>query len=241
MEELNDKYTNHIVYKTTNLISDRIYIGIHSQNGEEFDGYLGSGKWFRRSVKYHGGSNFKRETLYSYVTREEALEKESQIVNEEFLSRSDVYNLTLGGKDNVIINCLSKDSRDKRTETINRKYGGINNILNVPEVRLKVTNILIERYGENHMSRMHTTDALEKSRVVKYNKALIRYPYLISKCKLVSTDGVEVISGTLYDIAVHCYGTEYAITKHNTLYDKLKTGKKVTQGIRKGYKVIPQE
>jgi hypothetical protein len=37
---------NYIVYKTINLINNKIYIGVHKQSGLDFDGYLGSGNTF---------------------------------------------------------------------------------------------------------------------------------------------------------------------------------------------------
>ena len=36
--------------------------------------------------------------MYVFPTREEALEKERELVNEEFLQRDDVYNIKLGGE-----------------------------------------------------------------------------------------------------------------------------------------------
>lgn len=49
------------IYKTTCLINNKIYIGKHE--GREDDGYIGSGKLFKRAVKKYGKENFKREIL----------------------------------------------------------------------------------------------------------------------------------------------------------------------------------
>ena len=75
----------YMIYKTTNLLNNRYYIGFHkfSINKPE-DGYLGSGKLIRRAVEKYGKENFKREVLFVFDTKEEAEQKEAEIVNKEF-------------------------------------------------------------------------------------------------------------------------------------------------------------
>lgn len=51
------------IYKTTNLVNGKIYIGQHRCDTDEFDGYLGSGVSLLNAVKRYGRRNFKRETL----------------------------------------------------------------------------------------------------------------------------------------------------------------------------------
>ena len=64
----NKKY--HYLYKTTNLINNKYYYGIHSTNNLN-DGYLGSGKHLRYSIRKYSKENFKREILYYFDNREE--------------------------------------------------------------------------------------------------------------------------------------------------------------------------
>ena len=87
----------HIIYKTTNNVNNKIYIGYHNQSSETDDGYLGSGDSLILAIKKYGKENFTRETLFTYDSEEDALSKERELVNEQFISRKDVYNLTLGG------------------------------------------------------------------------------------------------------------------------------------------------
>ena len=84
------------VYKTTNTINDKIYIGVHSTNILN-DGYLGSGKLIHRAFEKYGIENFTREIIEFFGNVEDAYEKESEIVTKDFLNRIDVYNLTVGG------------------------------------------------------------------------------------------------------------------------------------------------
>ena len=86
----------HIIYKTTNLINNKIYIGLHSTDNLE-DGYLGSGLALKDAVKKYGRDKFLREVLFVFNSRSEARKMEAQIVDDEFISRKDTYNLTVGG------------------------------------------------------------------------------------------------------------------------------------------------
>jgi hypothetical protein len=82
----------HIVYLTTNLINNKIYVGKHSTYNLD-DGYLGSGKSLKYSIKKHGEVNFKRQILHFCLTEDHAYELESQIVDQWFIDRKDTYNL----------------------------------------------------------------------------------------------------------------------------------------------------
>ena len=115
----------YIVYKTTNLINGFIYIGVHYTNTPyQFDMYLANGIYInkpdsykkcktamQKAVSEFGVKNFKRETLAVFDSLEEAYDLEGELVNEEFLSRSDVYNMILGGHINhsLGIKCYQYD------------------------------------------------------------------------------------------------------------------------------------
>lgn len=84
------------LYQITNLLNNKIYIGIHRTDNVN-DDYMGSGKRLQIAIKKYGIENFKKEILEYFNTYEEALIKEKEIVNKEFLNRNDVYNLAEGG------------------------------------------------------------------------------------------------------------------------------------------------
>lgn len=86
----------HFLYKTTNLINNKFYIGIHSTYNLQ-DGYLGSGKRLKRSIEKHGKKNFRCEILEFFESREEVLKREKNIVNEHFLQDPLCMNLQPGG------------------------------------------------------------------------------------------------------------------------------------------------
>lgn len=102
-----------IVYLTVNLINFKIYVGVHDIDPDNpWDGYLGNGinrfrpstikhpkEPFHFAVKKYGFDAFRRFTIATFDTRQEALRLEGIIVNEEFVAREDTYNVALGGGD----------------------------------------------------------------------------------------------------------------------------------------------
>ena len=86
----------YTVYKTTNLINGKIYVGLHVTSNLE-DDYLGSGSQLKSAVKKYGKENFKREYIKICNSPEEMYELEADIVNEDFVKRSDTYNMKTGG------------------------------------------------------------------------------------------------------------------------------------------------
>lgn len=85
----------HYIYKTTNLINSKFYVGMHSTEDLN-DEYLGSGTYLRRSIRKYGNENFKLEILEFFESRDELVEIE--LVNESLLKDPLCMNLKLGGR-----------------------------------------------------------------------------------------------------------------------------------------------
>lgn len=86
----------YIVYKTTNQVNGKFYIGTH-KTVDLNDDYLGSGKYLKHAIKKYGAESFKKEILFVFDNSEEMFAKEAEIVTVEFLSENNTYNLKKGG------------------------------------------------------------------------------------------------------------------------------------------------
>lgn len=86
----------YTVYKITNLVNSKIYVGVH-KTLDLNDGYMGSGLLIQRAIAKHGIENFVKEYLAIFDNAEDMFLMESVIVNEQFVTNSDNYNLKLGG------------------------------------------------------------------------------------------------------------------------------------------------
>lgn len=99
------------IYKTTNLVTGLIYVGLHYASKLD-DGYIGCGVYcqkdvedclssfyFQNAVKKYGYENFKREILEFCETKEELNEREKFWIRELNSNNIEIgYNLTKGGE-----------------------------------------------------------------------------------------------------------------------------------------------
>lgn len=87
----------YTVYKTSNNINGKIYIGVHRRSKRKNDNYIGSGKLIKSAIDKYGFHNFTSEVLFEYDTADEAYAKERELVTPEFVKMSNTYNLIPGG------------------------------------------------------------------------------------------------------------------------------------------------
>ena len=116
----------HYIYKTTNIITGKYYIGMHSTDNLE-DGYIGSGKRLWYSVGKYGKENHKVEILEYLPNRKSLIDREISIVNEGLLKEELCMNLTLGGSGGPGDRFLTKDQLKKgrviADKVLREKYG----------------------------------------------------------------------------------------------------------------------
>lgn len=101
---------HYTIYKITNILDGKYYIGKH-QTKDLDDGYMGSGKLLKRAIQKHGINNFSKEILHVFQTEHEMNDKEKELVTLNEMS----YNLCPGGDGGFgYINTNLVNVRDKR-------------------------------------------------------------------------------------------------------------------------------
>lgn len=163
----NKKY--HFTYKTTNLINNRYYLGMHSTNRID-DGYLGSGKRLYYELNKYGRDNFKFEILKQFSSREELVQAEINLITEQDLKNPNCLNLKSGGEGGL----SSEEHRQSFLEgrVWGRVLGGIRAqelIKNDPEKKKRMVEkatATIKEYFKNNpgyfSGRKHTPETIEK-------------------------------------------------------------------------------
>lgn len=89
---------NHYLYKITNNINGRYYIGARSCDCLICcDKYFGSGKILKQAIKKYGKQSFSKEVLAEFESRQQVFAAEKEIVTQSFIDNEETYNITIGG------------------------------------------------------------------------------------------------------------------------------------------------
>ncbi|MFA5396059.1 MAG: NUMOD3 domain-containing DNA-binding protein [Methanogenium sp.] len=86
----------HYIYKITNVLNNKYYIGMHSTDNLK-DGYFGSGHKLADAKRYYGIHNFKKDILEFLPNRSSLKKREKYLVNEDLLKDPLCMNLMHGG------------------------------------------------------------------------------------------------------------------------------------------------
>ena len=87
---------HYLIYKTTNLVNGKYYIGAHRTENKN-DSYLGSGVALRKAIQKHGIENFSREIIEECDSQDSMFDRERELIS-EVLADPLSYNMREGGK-----------------------------------------------------------------------------------------------------------------------------------------------
>ena len=149
----------HYLYKTTCLITGRFYIGIHSTNNLE-DGYMGSGKRLRRSIRKYGVNNHEKEILEFFENRELLIEREKEIITPEVLTDKKCMNIQPGGGGGFSLE-QQRNNANKSNEK--QKYLRENDIEWVEKKSKKISHSNLIQYENGQREKKHFFDWSGKS------------------------------------------------------------------------------
>jgi len=115
-----------IIYKVTNILNNKIYVGKDSKNNPK---YLGSGMLLLKAIKKYGIENFKKEILCECNDKNELNEKEIFWIGELNSKPPKGYNLTIGGDGgDTFTNNPNKEQVRKKISLSNKgRFSGENN------------------------------------------------------------------------------------------------------------------
>lgn len=96
MSVINEDEFKFVIYKITNLLTGRYYIGKHKTK-KPLDWYYGSSPDLQKDIKKHGKKNFKKEILHVYKKESTMKRREKIIVNHAMIMDPKTYNIRTGG------------------------------------------------------------------------------------------------------------------------------------------------
>lgn len=159
------------IYKTVNLINNKVYIGQHKSSTFEPHKYLGSGTLLHKAILKYGEENFKNELIEWCNSKNEMNEREIFWISE---LRPD-YNLTKGGdggkggsiKGRKFSEIGRKHMSDARKGSGNNMYGKhfseeVRRKISEANKGRKLTEEQRKHISDGHKRKLHDKEKIEK-------------------------------------------------------------------------------
>jgi group I intron endonuclease len=105
------------IYKVTNNINGKVYIGQSTKSIDESSDYYGSGLLIKHAIKKYGIENFTKDILCECISIEELNDRERFYIN-QYDSVNIGYNISIGGNGGD----LGETVNNKISETVKRRW-----------------------------------------------------------------------------------------------------------------------
>lgn len=195
-----------VIYKTTNLIENKIYIGQDSKNNTE---YYGSGRKLKAKIAKYGKDNFIKEILEECDIDKLNDREVYWISYYDSMNPNIGYNLTSGGSQHVI---FSDETRKKLSNANKGRTAWNKGIPMSKEAKFKASIKLKGRILSDEHKKKISQSASQISDVAKLNRANRGF----KKGHIISDDIRLKISNTLKNQpTVVCVYCNKATTKSN--------------------------
>lgn len=161
------------IYKTTNLINGKFYIGQKKSSFFLGESYLGSGVRLKSAIKHYGKENFVVEVIDFADSRDELNEKEIFWISKLDATNLDIaYNVSQGGdggntgsmyKGMLPTHQQTAEERQKRSESLKRAYKEGRHMVHLSdEARKKMSDKAKQRHPKPTTSgRKWVTDGVK--------------------------------------------------------------------------------
>jgi group I intron endonuclease len=225
-----------IVYKTTNLINGKIYVGQDLHNDQK---YLGSGIALQHAIQKYGRENFLKETLEVCNSKEELDSREVYWIDK--LNSIEIgYNIAHGGtggdtlsnhprKDEILEirkNSIRSTYSNMSIEEKRKKFSHDSAELSKRQLdRMKdpVNRKLSGRSGPEHWAygKPQSNETIKKRKLSMPYKTASKGPFAPKKVVVVMSDGTEIVFDSIKAAAKHL---EWTVDSVNYLVLHNKNG-----------------
>jgi group I intron endonuclease len=150
-----------IVYKTTNTINGKFYVGQDSNNNPK---YLGSGILLNRAIEKYGREYFIKEVLEVCNTKEQLNEREKYWIH-ELNAKQEGYNIADGGRGG---NTYTEETIQRVSKLLTGRYVSPETIEKRKELRKKHperyiwTDEMRKRLGDSHRGKTLSEETKRK-------------------------------------------------------------------------------
>ena len=211
--------TYYGIYKITNLLNGKMYIGKHKTNNID-DGYMGSGKYLKNAINKYGVDNLRKEWLMFCEDEEEMNYMERVFVDKTWVDRSDTYNLKIGGEGGSVFGRKHSEETIKKMSESHKGNKAHLGHHHTDEVKLKISKAKKgKKLSEDTRQKMSNARKLEN---LSDETILKRHEGLCKAWKRRKESGEEIKSWNRGKKGVY---SEETLKKMSESISKAKKGK----------------